>query len=437
MNNKLICNSKIVFMQTAIVAFFIDVPALNQIVISFFPGLTGIIMTLFYSFTAMAVILLPIVSTVLDKKIIEIKLILLIGGIVFGYLLTCIFAPYSDLTFVNLGIYTVLPILVVLLFNIDGKLLITFIMALTTVGILNVEAIFTTNKYQYETISMGLSYAFMPTVVAAIVYSLTYFKDEEKIKKIMMLPVLVINFVYFFKIIQFGSRGVVLCFACCFAFFFCFKHDNVNKKVSFKGYKAFFIFIIIAVISRNMWTIFWNIEKIFESVGLHINAINKFFRLSSASGSDISNGRNLIFKQTFEGVWQSPILGHGYSTTMNNLGFVYPHNFVLQLLYDGGLLLTIPVLYLFVRGIISWYNSCDVNEFVVIVSLILMSVPGALFTGNLWENNRLWLTFAALTIYSNRTWIYSDKTYEHKNMLKRGETNEDIVYRGRFIANRC
>ena len=95
---------------------------------------------------------------------------------------------------------------------------------------------------------------------------------------------------------------------------------------------------------------------------------------------------------------------------MNNLGFVYPHNFLLQLLYDGGILLTIPVIYLVVGGILNWYKFCSEDEFTVISALLLMSVPGALFSGNLWENNRLWLSFAALIVFSAKSWIICTKT---------------------------
>ena len=211
------------------------------------------------------------------------------------------------------------------------------------------------------------------------------------------------------KIIQFGSRGVVLCFLCCFIFFNCFNYDSIKMKVSFKGYKVFLISIVAVVVLMNIWTVFATIENLIESAGFHINAINKFFRLANATGGDVSNGRNAIYEATINGIWQSPFWGHGYSTTMNNLGFVYPHNFLLQLLYDGGLLLTLPLIILVVGGVLNWYKFCSEDEFTVISALLLMSVPGALFSGNLWENNRLWLTFAALIVFSARSWIIYKK----------------------------
>ena len=408
MNNNLQQSSRFVFMQTILVAFFIDIPALNQIFVSFVPGLSGRIMMLLYLLCGISTCILAIVS-IFKRYFVNKNLFLLIGFILLGYVMTSIFTPYSDLSFINFTVYTLLAMLIVLLLNVDGKLLISLIMTLTFIGLLNINIIFATSVYRYETISMGMSYAFMPTVVAAIVYFCVYFKKESTIKKLILVPVLLVNAIYLFKIMQFGSRGVVLCFICCFVFFFCIKYDEVNNKLSFKGYKAFFISIIVVLVLLNIWTFFEKIEGIFEAVGFHINAVNKFFRLASASNGDISNGRNAIYEATISGILQSPMWGHGYSTTMNNLGFVYPHNFMLQLLYDGGLLLTLPIFILVCAGIVRWCKSCNKDEFAVIAALIFMSVPGALFTGNLWENNRLWLTFAVLTVYSSRSWILNIK----------------------------
>lgn len=408
MNNNLKANHILLFAQTALVAFFIDIPALNQIFVSFAPSLSGRLMTLMYFFCGIMLVIL-VIPTIIANHFVNKKLFLFIVFIAMGYFLTIIFAPYSDLSIANFGVYTLIALLMVLLCQVDGKLLIILIMMFPVFGIVNVNNVFATNSYQYETISMGMSYAFMPTVVSAIAYFYSYYKSETTKKKILLIPIFAVNIIYLLKIIQFGSRGVVLCFLCCFIFFNCFNYDSINMKVSFKGYKAFLILIVAVVVLMNIWTVFVIIENLIESAGFHINAINKFFRLANATGGDVSNGRNAIYEATINGIWQSPFWGHGYSTTMNNLGFVYPHNFLLQLLYDGGLLLTMPLIILVVGGVLNWYKFCSEDEFTVISALLLMSVPGALFSGNLWENNRLWLTFAALIAFSARSWIIYTK----------------------------
>ena len=194
-----------------------------------------------------------------------------------------IFAPYSDLTIIYFAIYTILSLCFVLLFQIDGKLLLKAIMTFPIIGILDISGIFTTNSYQYETITMGVSYAFMPTIVSSIVYFFAYYKGDNTKDKIINTLILSINMVYLFNVVQFGSRGVVLCFLMCFVFFFCFKYDNEKNRVYTKGAMVLLFAVILIIFIMNMWTIFSFLLDVIEALGFHINAIDKFFRLNTRS----------------------------------------------------------------------------------------------------------------------------------------------------------
>lgn len=385
--------------ETALIAYFIDIPALNAIFISLLPSLSGRLMVLMYLFSGLLFVLFVCLS-LKRKRRVNFKLLILIIFVICGYLLTLVSTPYTDLNWVNFSIYTILSLLFVLLFQVNTKLLLQCIMTFTAIGFFNINAIFVTSSNLYETITMGVSYAFMPTIIAAIVYCFIYYKEDSFKYKIINGIVLIINLLYFLKIIQFGSRGVVLSLLSCVLFFFCFKYDEKKEKVCLKSYKAIILAIIFAFFVMNLWSVFEYISNLVESAGFHINAINKFFRLMDSSSNDITNGRLAIYMKTINGIWQSLLWGHGYSTTQHNLGIVYPHNFLLQLLYDGGIVLTTPIIVLSIKGAYSWYKSCTKNEYAIVVALFFMSIPGALFSGNLWENNRLWITLAVLVCFS-------------------------------------
>lgn len=384
-------------MGSFMIAFFIDIPALNQVVISFIPELSGKIMTVLHFFVAC----LFGVYCLLNAKKFNISMNqLLLGGFVgVGYLITQILSPYSDLRIIDFCIYTIMSIFIVAFYEIDSKTFLRFLMFLPCSGILSLNRIFATNTFKYETITMGLSYAFMPAIVAAISYFFLYFKKGDNINKFIDAIALIINLSFLLKILQFGSRGPVLCFLCSFLFFYCFEYDENFERIRIKGEKCLLISIILLLLINYFWEIALFLENIMDASGLKINAINKFFRLMNSSG-DVSNGRLDIYLQSFQGFLQSPIWGHGYSTTMYNLGFVYPHNFVLQLLYDGGLLLFVPLVYLCMKGKLNKKNRLTFDDFALVSSLILMSVPGAMFSGNLWENSRLWLMFSVLVTSS-------------------------------------
>ena len=76
-----------------------------------------------------------------------------------------------------------------------------------------------------------------------------------------------------------------------------------------------------------------------------------FVRKTLKIQTDISNGRNAITEYVVENIFKSPIWGHGVSTiTYNSNGMIpYPHNFILQLFYDGGILLAVPVLFFVIK----------------------------------------------------------------------------------------
>ena len=141
MNNGLRVNNMFLFAQTALVAFFINVPALNQIFVSFIPGLSGRLMTLMYIFCGVMLVVFA-VQTIISNHFVNKRLFLFIVFIAIGYFLTILFAPYSDLSMSSFGIYTLIALLMVLLCQVDGKLLITLIMTFPAIGIVNVNNIF-------------------------------------------------------------------------------------------------------------------------------------------------------------------------------------------------------------------------------------------------------------------------------------------------------
>ena len=108
---------------------------------------------------------------------------------------------------------------------------------------------------------------------------------------------------------------------------------------------------------------------------------------------DLSNGRDAIDIIAWDGIFESPFLGYGTAQFENNTGFVYPHNFILQFLYDGGLLLTFVVLFPIVRTVIQKIKKVNSQEYICLIFLFFCSVPGSLLSGDLWESGMLWMFF--------------------------------------------
>ncbi len=389
------------FLNSILLAFIIDTPALNLILSTYVPNFEGSFLMLMFEISAVGIIVSGFFSV---RYRVERKLALFCLFILTGYFLTVIFASYTDLSVSHFFCYTIFSIIAVMFLKVDSRITLRTTMILTCFGIPIINKLFNASGYNYETISMGLSYAFMPAIIGTIIYMYVYYKQDSKGEKVIDVVFAIVNLLYAFRIFQFGSRGVVLTILCGLAYVFCFYYDSTNNRIWFKGWKVLVLFAILVIVVMNATVVLKAIEMWIESLGLHINAINKIFRLIDSTG-DISNGRMDIYLVTLKGIIESPIYGHGYSTTAHNLGINYPHNFFLQLLYDGGLVLTVPITTMVVTGIKNWSENCSKAEYSLIAFLIIISIPGALFSGNLWENNRLWITFAVLASYKTNKWI--------------------------------
>jgi hypothetical protein len=134
------------------------------------------------------------------------------------------------------------------------------------------------------------------------------------------------------------------------------------------------------------------IEGELSKNGIEIEAISKMIRLQDEDG-DLSNGRNYLNTLTWDGILASPLLGNGLDQFDNNYpGESYPHNFLLQILYDGGIWLFLILSPIFIRSI-KFLRSRTYNEYAMYMTLFFASVPGALFSQDLWAIPILWMFF--------------------------------------------
>ena len=111
---------------------------------------------------------------------------------------------------------------------------------------------------------------------------------------------------------------------------------------------------------------------------------------------DISNGRFEIWLASLRGFCAEPIWGHGIGQISRDLSYVHPHNSVVQLLYDGGLLLLalvlIPTCCIAIRFLRLRTKSLQhIMLVVLLIFLFFISVPNSMLSGDLWSNSRVWL----------------------------------------------
>ena len=84
-----------------------------------------------------------------------------------------------------------------------------------------------------------------------------------------------------------------------------------------------------------------------------------------ASNGDIMNGRTDIYRLAWEGFCDSPILGNGIGVFSDRFGgqnMPFIHNIVLQLLYELGILLPIPIFMIMINGLCRILLSHENDE---------------------------------------------------------------------------
>ena len=233
-------------------------------------------------------------------------------------------------------------------------------------------------------VDMDISYAFLPTIVAAIVH-LAFFYKQTKNKKAYAALYLV-NLMYLFQICLYGQRGTLFCIILAIALCWLLKRrTNGNfelRKFSLKLAILSIVSLIAVLFYKEILSFIANVANI-DSY-----AINKFIQMSS---TDVSNGRFGIYELALNGILKHPILGNGIATFQYNTGIIYIHNILLQLLYDGGLLLYIPFLYVFIRGTKTIFKSANKNLTPYWIYLFSTSMVYLLFSNDMWFVPGIWI----------------------------------------------
>lgn len=384
-----------------IVGIFACTSCLTQILEAANPGAQDSFMTLIYIGTLAVIViyvgLLQKSNPIRYNKHIVIMAILLILYRQF----TVWFAgvPYTESKFFY--VFTISSLMIPAITSIDTKVFLQTIMYISSLGFPYIDRMFVLDYN--GAISMGSSYAFLISVTATIVYMLTYWKKENKMIKALGILASFVNLLYFIQLVTFGSRGPVFGYVCLFVFFYCAK--ITNDRVLFNKAKiipviAIAIFLVIAFMPSLMFLY----EFLKGHFGIDLRFIQKFIDL--AAEGDASNGRSEILDYATSRILENPLFGHGMDMFWTCIYGGYPHNFIVQAFYDMGVIIpTIFFIYLY-KKLKKTFIYFNYDQFILTLILFFASVPGALFSDDLWNNGRLWLFFGC--VLSN-TFTYNKK----------------------------
>lgn len=211
--------------------------------------------------------------------------------------------------------------------------------------------------------------------------------DKKSIKLVERIFWIGMTMLSIYVILVYGSRGPLLGIF----MFFIMKYGTMflpRKDISMA--KKFLVSVLIIAVMLILYINYMNILLSFSSYldagGMSSRTIRRF--LSGSASYD--NGRLELFSMTFE---KMNIIGHGPFSDQFYFGEGnYVHNFVIEILFDfgmlGGTLVLVGLIYKFVKVIKKASYSPWFEIFAVLFSYCFGRL---LFSGTFWNETNFWM----------------------------------------------
>lgn len=376
--------------QSVLISLYISIPLLNQILRSIFQN--AYFMSLIYMTVSVLVVGIIVFVVVYEKKLFISRDFFIVFTVVIVYSIFSVPSEKSSMNIASVFFYVLLPMMAGAMINIRSDIVLKTILILSSFSMLFIDKFFVVDSNGY--ITMGMSYIFMTPIIAASIYLYLFYKNDiSKSKKLFFLFSL-LQVIYFLKLFQYGSRGPLISIILCWLFMLVVKYNIQEKNIYLSKSKIGFMFVGLIIVINQFYNILVFINLQLSKHGISAQIIEKTIRLMAQN--NVFNSRDNIYTSAFSHFWDHPVFGHGLSTFSTYTNINYPHNFLIQFLFDGGVFLFLLLLFVILKNIIFWYKGCTANAFCLFIFLFFISVPGALVSGDIWENERFWLFIGCL-----------------------------------------
>jgi O-antigen ligase len=246
---------------------------------------------------------------------------------------------------------------------------------------------------------MGKAYGLLPYAISAII--LLFFRYNNFL--FIILSLLNLMSVSYFIFI-FGNRGAAIALLLTPIFFYFIKKNQSNICLF-----RLFLYLIISVIFLALFVYCFEqfLYPVISSNNIVFQSYEKNLKLIELG--NILNGRDLIISKVLSYIMDKPLLGYGIGSVMEITGFNYPHNFALQFLFEGGIILAMPIIYLLINSFKLMFSAnVSLNDKTFIFFLFQSSVIQLSFSSYPWQSQIFWL-FIGTVIKVNNNLIPTKK----------------------------
>lgn len=342
---------------------------------------------------------------------IKVMTFILLFMILFIYLLTMYTGIKTNYTFSLLLYYALIPVFVSGQ-KLDGECILRYILYISMTSIFALESLLSYQYEQLNQISMGSSYAIVTVIIASILHFRFFRKNANSLIKLCYLY----NFYLFIRIIFLANRGAILSILMPFIMMiFCnYKDDNlIFNRWNLKRIIKISVFVLVAFFTIYNFEYLVNLMYLYSEK--HLSDIPSFIYKMKLfiDENKLVNGRDNIYIILLPYILNSPIWGYGLQTFKYYTGYVWPHNFILQFLFEGGILFAAIPIYLSIKGIymIVFQKINRLEQFVLIAMLMSLVFPRYIISNDPWKGPEVWLLIGTLANIKlkNRLKVESEK----------------------------
>ena len=238
---------------------------------------------------------------------------------------------------------------------------------------------------------MGYSYAVIHLCVACII-ELIYFRKENK-RNIYMHFCTIIGVYLTVRLLLLSTRGTFLSIIIALMLFYITSFDG-NARIKKHSSKTIVVFVVIVVFMALFDSILKALSGIVQSFGdIAPAALRKM--LDAYKSNDITHGRDSIVDFTLKCIADKPLLGYGTQMFGNINGhYSYPHNCVLQFLFENGILGSVYILLnLFIKIYHTVFPSNNLNKDEILARQLIMltSLPMLFLSNEMWTTPAFWM----------------------------------------------
>ena len=215
------------------------------------------------------------------------------------------------------------------------------------------------------------------------------FEEKSTIFRVISLLLFIFYFVFMFS---YGARSFLLAFFIFIAFYI------LKKKGALSIPTVFFLILGLLLLATYFNDFVLWLNTLLSEYNLESRTITRLVRYQQLDG-DASAGRYTIWLQGFHGFLSSPIIGNGIASFETKYGY-YVHNLIIQLLYEGGVILATPIIYvLFKFSKLLFSRSIRFDDWVFIFLIFCSGVIYLFFSTVVWRSLYFWFFIGWVICY--------------------------------------